>query len=119
MRSLHDLHLGGIRRQHPQRNLQAPPRWIDDRDRTVSPLWSADDRKAAVVKWVECVEDPDLRGFCAQGTVRVGGIIRICTAWFPAAVFPPTGSAGSLANPDSFSRSGCSRACSAACSLKL
>jgi hypothetical protein len=79
MRSLRDLHLGGIRRQHPQRNLPAPPRRIDDRDRTVSTLRSADDRQVAVVKWVEWVEDPDVRGFCAQGTVRVGGIIRMFT----------------------------------------
>ena len=76
MRSLHDLHLGGIRRQHPQRNLQAPPRWIDDRDRTDSALRSADDRQAAVVKWVEWVEDPDVRGFCAQGIVSADAIIR-------------------------------------------
>src|SRR2546423_4985813 len=102
MRSFHDLHLSGIRRQHPQRNLQAPPRWIDDRDRTVSPLGSADDRKAAVVKWVEWVEDPDVRGFCAQSTVRVGGIIPMCIASCPAAGFPPIMNAGSPAAPASF-----------------
>ena len=113
MRSLHDLHLGGIRRQHPQRNLQTPPRWIDDRDRTVSALRSADDRQVAVVKWVEWVEDPDVRGFCAQGTVRVGGIILISTALSPAAESRPMAAAGSPAAPGFSFRCACCRGCSA------
>jgi hypothetical protein len=29
---------------------------------------------------VELIEDLDVRGFCAQGTVGAGGITRICTA---------------------------------------
>ena len=31
---------------------------------------------------VELIEDLDVHGFCTQGTVGAGGIIRTCTAWF-------------------------------------
>src|SRR5712691_10251934 len=80
-RLLRDLHLGRIRQQHPQRNLQTPPRWIADRDRAVSLLRSADNPKSGTMERVERIEDLDVRGFCAQGTVNAGGLIPICTVW--------------------------------------
>ena len=80
MRSLRDLHLGAFRQQHPHRNLQTPPRWVDDRDRAVSPLRSADDLKSSAMERVERIEDLDVRGFCAQGIVGADAIIRTFTA---------------------------------------
>jgi len=79
MRSLRDLYLSAIRQQHPDRNLQSLPRWIGDSDRSISPLRSAEDLKGSAVKWVERIEDLDVRAFCAQGIVGVGAIIRTCT----------------------------------------
>src|SRR5882762_8983042 len=83
-RLLRDLHLGRIRQQHPQRNLQTPPRWIADRDRAVSLLRSADNPKSGTMERVELIEDLDVRGFCTQGTVGAGGRIPTFTAWCPA-----------------------------------
>jgi hypothetical protein len=79
MRSLRDLYLGAIWQHHPHRNLQASSRWVDDRDRTVSPLRSADDLEGGATERMERVEDLDLRSFCAQGIVRAGGIILTST----------------------------------------
>jgi len=80
MRSFRDLDLGAIRRQHPDRNLQAPPHWVNDRDRSISPLRSAEDLKGSAMERVERVENPDLRAFCTQGIVGVGAFIRISIA---------------------------------------
>src|SRR5260370_13635123 len=102
---MRDLHLGRIRQQHPQRNLQTPPRWIADRDRAVSLLRSADNPKGGTMERVELIEDLDVRGFCAQGTVGAGGCIRIYTAWFPPADSLPTTRAGFIRNTLSFFRS--------------
>ena len=93
-RLLRDLHLGRIRQQHPQRNLQTPPRWIADRDRAVSLLRSADNPKSGTMERVELIEDLDVRGFCTQGTVGAGGCILMCTAWSRQADSPPTASGG-------------------------
>ena len=90
MRSLRGLDLRAIRRQHPDRNLQSPSRWVNDRDRTISPLRSAEDLKGNAMEWVKGVEDLDVRGFCAQGTVGAGGRIPTCTASFQPAVFHQT-----------------------------
>jgi hypothetical protein len=80
MRSLRRLELRAIRRQHPDRNLQSPPRWINDTDRTISPFRSAEDLKGNAMEWVKGVEDLDIRIVCAQGIVGVGVIIRTFTA---------------------------------------
>jgi hypothetical protein len=67
---------GGFWRQHPHRNLQPPPpRLVNDRDRTISPLRPAHDLKGRTTKWVKTVVDVDVRGFCTQGTVGVGVFI--------------------------------------------
>ncbi len=87
---LRNFYLGGVRRKHPQWNLQSPSTQIQDRGCTVSSLWSSDDLKGEVVKWVERIEDPNARGFCAQGTVGAGGIIPTYTAWSPEAGCPQT-----------------------------
>ena len=78
MRLLSNLHLGGIRQNHPHRNLQTPARGIDDRDRAVSLLRSADNLKSGTVEWMELIEDLDLRVYCAQGTLGVGALTRTC-----------------------------------------
>ena len=69
---LGDLYFGAIRQQHPDRNLQSLARWIDDRDRTISPLRPAKDLKGRTIERVERVENPDVRTSCAQGIVGVG-----------------------------------------------
>jgi hypothetical protein len=76
VRSLRGLDLRAFRRQHPDRNLQAPSRWVNNRDRTISPLRSAEDLKGNAMEWVKGVEDLDIRIFRAQGIVGVGVIIR-------------------------------------------
>jgi hypothetical protein len=43
---------------------------------------------------VELIEDLDVRGFCAQGTVGAGARIPTCTASFQPAVFHQTTRAG-------------------------
>lgn len=85
MRSLRDLDLRAIRRQHPDRNLQSPARWVDDRDRTISASRSAEDLKGNAIQWVKGVEDLDIRIFRAQGIVGVGVIIRTFIALFQPA----------------------------------
>ena len=80
MRSLRGLDLRAIRRQHPDRNLQSPSRWVNDTDRTISPLRSAEDLKGHAMEWVKGVEDLDIRIFRAQGIVGVGVITRTSTA---------------------------------------
>lgn len=94
-RLLRDLHLGRIRQQHPQRNLQTPPRWIADRDRAVSLLWSADNPKSGTMERVERIEDLDVLGFCAQGTVDAGGTTRMSIVPCPPADYLRTGRHGS------------------------
>src|SRR6516162_10050092 len=42
VRSVCNVDRGALRQQHPHRNLQSPPSWVDDGDRAVSSLWSAD-----------------------------------------------------------------------------
>jgi hypothetical protein len=54
---------------------------------------------------VELIEDLDVRGFCAQGIVDAGGIIRTFTASFPQADCRPIMRAGSTLAIGSFSRS--------------
>ena len=78
VRLLRDLDLGALRQQHPNGNLQSPPRWIHDTDRPISPLWSAKDLEGSTMKRVEGVEDLNSRTICAQGIVGVGAIIRTC-----------------------------------------
>jgi hypothetical protein len=97
MRSLRDLHLGAIRQQHPDRNLQSPPRWISDSDGSISSLRSAEDLKGSAMKWVERIEDLDGRAFCAQGIVSVGACIPTSTASCQAAASVPTARNGLVA----------------------
>ena len=73
---------GGFRRQHPRRNLQPPPRLVNDGDCTISPLRPAHDLKGSTTEWVKTVEDVDVRGFCTQGTVGVGVCIPTFTVSF-------------------------------------
>ena len=91
---LHDLHVGGIRRQHPQRDLQSSLRRVDHTDRAVSQFWSTDDAKTQAMKRVEWVEDSDVRGVCAQGIEGVGAIIPTSTAWCRRADCRPITRAG-------------------------
>ena len=79
VRSLRDLDLGALPQQHPDRNLQPPPGWIHDTDRTIPPLRSANDLQGSTMKRVKGVEDLNIRIIRAQGIVGVGAIIRTCT----------------------------------------
>src|SRR5439155_3010353 len=85
---IHDLYVGGIRQQHPSRNLQPPSGSIHDSDRAVSSLGFADDLKAKAAEWVERIEDTNELGFCAQGIVVVVAIevyaFRCCRTWVEA-----------------------------------
>jgi hypothetical protein len=80
MRPLGDPYLGAIWRQHPDRNLQPLSRWINDRNRPVSPLRSAEDMQGNTMERMKGVEDLNIGSFCAQGIVGVGVIIRIFIA---------------------------------------
>jgi hypothetical protein len=53
---------------------------------------------------VELIEDLDVRGFCAQGTVGAGSTILISTAWSQLGESRRTVLAGSLAALSSFCR---------------
>ena len=79
VRSLRDRDLGTLRQQHPDRNLQSSPGWIDDTDRPISPLRSAKDPQGNTMKRVKGVEDLNICIIGAQGIVGVGAIIPTCT----------------------------------------
>jgi hypothetical protein len=68
-RSLCNLYLGEFRKQHPHRNLQPSPRWVDDGDRAVASLRSSDDLKGSAMERVEGIKNVNVRGFWAQGIV--------------------------------------------------
>ena len=102
MRSLRDLDLSAIWQQHPDRNLQSLPSWINDSDRSVAPLRSAEDLKDNTAKRVERVEDLDVPAFCAQGIVSVGAIIPMSTVSCRPVACLPTGLDGSPAARSSF-----------------
>jgi hypothetical protein len=89
MRLLGDLHFGAIRQQHPDRNFQSPPSWIGDRDRSISPLGSAEDQKGSAVKRMERIENLDVRTFRAQGIVGVGAIIPMSTVRYQREAWRP------------------------------
>jgi hypothetical protein len=80
VRSFRDLHLGAIPRQHPDRNLQSLPRWVNDRDRPISPLRSAEDSQGNTMERMKGVEDLNVGSVRAQGIVGVGVFIRISIA---------------------------------------
>src|SRR5437867_13363351 len=82
MRSVRGLDLRAIRRQHPDRNLQSPSRWVHDRDRIISPLRSAEDLTGNAMEWMKGVEDMDICIFRAQGILGVGVTTRTCTVSF-------------------------------------
>jgi hypothetical protein len=79
VRSLRDRDLSTLRQQHPDRNLQSPPGWIHDTDRSISPLRSAEDPQGNTMKRVKGVEDLNICIIGAQGIVGVGAIIRTST----------------------------------------
>src|SRR5438132_9119725 len=85
MRSLSNLDLSAIRQKHPHRDFQPSPRWVDDRDRAISPLRPADHLKGGAMERVEWVENLDGRVFYAQGTVSVDAFTRISIVSFPPA----------------------------------
>src|SRR6266581_2327318 len=94
MRSLGNLDLSAIRQQHPHRNFQASPRWVDDRDRAISPLWPADDLQGGAMERMEWVEDLDGCVFYAQGIVSADAFIPTFIVSFLPAVSPPITPAG-------------------------
>ena len=104
MRPFRDFYLGTIPRQHPDRNLQTLPSWVNDTDRPISPLRSAEDLQGSAMKRVKGVEDLNLRIIRAQGIVGVGATTRTYIAWFRPAASPQTIAAGSLRRTDFFSR---------------
>jgi len=76
VRLLRDRDLGALRQQHPDGNLQSPPGWIHDTDRSIFALRSAKDLQGSTMKRMKGVED--LNMIRAQGIVGVGTIIRTC-----------------------------------------
>jgi hypothetical protein len=94
VRSLGNFDIGAIRQQHPHRNFQASPRWVDDRDRAISPLRPADHLKGGAMERVESVENLDGRVFYAQGIVSVDAIIPICIVSSRAAESHPMARGG-------------------------
>src|SRR5712691_2424998 len=100
---LYDLYVGGIRQQHPRRNLQTPSGSIHDSDRAISSLGFADDLNAKAAERMEWIENTNLLGFCAQGIVRVvASILTFTCSSLPEACLR-AGSPGSIPNIHSFS----------------
>jgi hypothetical protein len=62
---LYDLYVGGIRQQHPCRDLQTLSGSIHNSDRAVSSFGFADDLKVKAVEWVKRIENTNVLGFCA------------------------------------------------------
>ena len=96
VRSLRDLDLGALPQQHPDRNLQPPPGWIHDTDRTIPPLRSANDLQGSTMKRVKGVEDLKILIIGTQGILSVGVTIRMSTVRFPPADSLPITPAGSI-----------------------
>jgi hypothetical protein len=65
MRLLYDLYVGGIRQQHPGRDLQTLSGSIHNGDRSVSPFGFADDLKVKAAEWVERIDNTNVLSFCA------------------------------------------------------
>ena len=84
-----------IWRQHPDRNFQSPADGVDDGDRAISPLGSAQDFKSSGLEWVERIEDLDVRASRTQGIVGGGVLIPIYTVWCLAEESPWTAAVGS------------------------
>ena len=76
MWSLRDPDPSTLRQQHPDGNLQAPPSWVHDTDRPISPLRAAKDLQGSTTKRVKGVEDLNIRIIRAQGIVGVGATIH-------------------------------------------
>ena len=76
VRLLRDLDLGALRQQHPDGNLQSPPRWIHDTDRPISSLRSAKNSQGNTMKRVKGIEHLNICIIGAQGIVGVGATIR-------------------------------------------
>ena len=57
---LYDLYGGGIRQQHPCRDLQTLSGSIHNSDRAVSAFGFADDLKVKAVEWVKRIEDTNV-----------------------------------------------------------
>jgi hypothetical protein len=85
-----------IWRQHPDRNFQSPADWVDDGDRTISPLRPAQDFESSSLEWVKRIEDLDMRALRTQGIVGGGVSIRMPIAQSPPADSPPIAHAGSI-----------------------
>ena len=94
MRLFRDHGPGALRFQHPDRNLQSPPTWIQNANGPVTSLWSAKDLQGGTMERVKWVEDQNTRFIRAQGIVGVGVTILTCIASFPAAASRPTRHAG-------------------------
>ena len=75
-----DRDFRAIWRQHPDRNLQSPADGVDDGDRAISPLGSAQDFKSSGLEWVERIIDLDVRALRTQGILGGGVTIRTFTA---------------------------------------
>ena len=99
-----DLDFRAIWRQHPDRNFQSPADGVDDGDRAISPLGSAQDFKSSGLEWVERIEDLDVRASRTQGIVGGGVLIPTCTVSYPVAESPWTAAVGWSAGQGSFYR---------------
>ena len=91
-------------RQHPYRNLETLPNWIDNRDRTVAPFGATNDLQNSATKRMKRIVNLDVCIFYAQGIVSADGTIRMSTARFQPAGFPPITPAGSIPGILSFFR---------------
>ena len=107
---------GALRFQHPDRNLQSPPTWVQNANGPVTSLRSAKDPQSCTMKRVKGVEDLNIRIVRAQGIVGVGVITRTFISLFRAAGSHLMVKAGSPAGRDFFCRSRCCRRCFAASS---
>src|ERR1700732_794745 len=116
MRLFRDHGPGALRFQHPDRNLQSPPTWIQNANGPVTSLWSAKDLQGGTMERVKWVEDLSIRIVRAQGIVGVGVITRSFIASCLVVGSRRMAKVGSLAGRGSSCRSGYCRDYSEACS---
>src|SRR2546427_2468666 len=95
MRPLRDFDLSAIWRQHPDRNLETPSRWVNDTHGPISPLRFAKDLQSNATERMKGVEDLNICIIRTQGIVGVGAAIRTSTASCPAAAYRLTIGSGS------------------------
>ena len=111
VRCLGSCNRRAVGRQHPYRNLETLPNWIDNRDRTVAPFGTTNDLQNSAAKRMKRIVNLDVRIFCAQGIVSADGCIHTCIASYRRADSRAITKAGSIRSMHFSYPSRCSALC--------